>query len=231
MEPRSTTLNCLARRSPRRPGQAPTSFLPRQCLRSFALRNGDQREDGVPLCCIWGSVARRGLATGRDSRDIFCGRSSVARWEVFPSITGEAYITGEAKLFFGEKGPVSVGHFVTGRRINSLRCRSGGRGYRRCGLCLFSDAGGASGRSTGEGNYWRRGDCGGNGAFGRDGRFASTTGFDEAFTQLGRGLLEELPASAEHRETGTLWIAADEDEMAGGAAEVWAFTALWAPCL
>jgi glycine/D-amino acid oxidase-like deaminating enzyme len=32
--------------------------------------------------------------------------------------------------------------------------------------------------------------------------------------QLWRGLLEELPASAEYRETGTLWIAADEDEMA-----------------
>ena len=32
--------------------------------------------------------------------------------------------------------------------------------------------------------------------------------------QLWRGLLEELPASAEYRETGTLWIAADEEEMA-----------------
>ncbi len=32
--------------------------------------------------------------------------------------------------------------------------------------------------------------------------------------QLWRGLLEELPASAEYRETGTLWIATDEEEMA-----------------
>ena len=95
---------------PRQSGVDSCNFVlcPGKSLRSFSLRHRDKRQAGLSL--FGRAIAtRRSVEAGRHSWKRFRRRIEIVKEQLFPLITGTAYVTADSQLILQDGDPFRWG--------------------------------------------------------------------------------------------------------------------------